>query len=195
MFDKMEETVHDKTPGLNNPETYVLTHNRINTFFVLIFSELNKTQIYKMLYRDSPHHEIEIVMSFNYLNLFKPNEHTENYHIRKPNDETFLFEIGDNKYFYLGEKVITFETKNKIVKKSSELGLNDIKYPFAYGEENIYFMLHQKHIPIQEYKNSTEKDEYQYLYGKDDKFKGNANEKNVEYGDDFIKCKSFHDKD
>ena len=31
MIDKLEETVLDKTPGLKNPETYVLTHNRFNT--------------------------------------------------------------------------------------------------------------------------------------------------------------------
>ena len=62
MVDKIEETVHDiKTPGLSNPETYVLTHNRFNTYLVLIVSDLCKTQIYKMPYRDSPHHEIEIV--------------------------------------------------------------------------------------------------------------------------------------
>ena len=38
---------------------------------VLLFSALNKAQFYKMPYRDSPHHEIEILMSFDYLNLFK----------------------------------------------------------------------------------------------------------------------------
>ena len=33
MIDKLEETVHDnKTSGLNNPETYVLTQNRIITY-------------------------------------------------------------------------------------------------------------------------------------------------------------------
>ena len=42
---KIEETVNDKTPGYNNPESYVLTQNRFKTFLVLIFSDLNKTQI------------------------------------------------------------------------------------------------------------------------------------------------------
>ena len=46
-----------KTPGLNNPETYVLSHNRINTFIVLIFTDLKKAQIYKMSYRNRPHQE------------------------------------------------------------------------------------------------------------------------------------------
>ena len=103
-------------------------------------------------------------MSFKYLNLFKPNELTEDYHIGKPNDEIFLFERGDKKYFYVGEKLLTFETNDIIVKSSLDLGFNDINYPIAYGEENIYFMFHQKYVPIQENETSTEKKEYQYLY-------------------------------
>ena len=55
----------EKTPGLVIPETYVLIHNRFNTYLVLIFSDLNKTQIYKMPNRNSPHNEIEKLMSFN----------------------------------------------------------------------------------------------------------------------------------
>ena len=100
MNDRLEKSVHNiKTPGLNNTETHVLTHKRFNTCWVLIFSDLNKAQIQKLLYRNSPYQEIERVMSFDYLNVFKRNEHTEDYHIRKTNDENFLFEIGDKKYF------------------------------------------------------------------------------------------------
>ena len=41
MNDKLEESIHNiKTPGLNNPESYVLTHNRFNTYLVLIFTDL-----------------------------------------------------------------------------------------------------------------------------------------------------------
>ena len=187
-----------QTPGLSNPETYVLTHARFNTFMVLLFSVLNKAQIYKMPYRGSPHHEIGILMSFDYLNVFRPNEHTEDYHIRKPNNANFLFEIGNKIYNYVGEKVITFETNDIIVQYNSEHGYNDIKYPYAYGEENIYFMLHQKNIPIQEYEKSTEKSEYKYLYKKDEELKGDnitiENEGIVEYGNDFLICKIYHSK-
>ena len=35
--------------------------------------------------------------------------------------------------------------------------MNDVKHPSAYSNENIYFMLHQKYIPIEDYKNSTQK--------------------------------------
>ena len=66
------------------------------------------------------------------------------------------------------EKLRSFETYDKIVNYSSEHGFNDIKLTFAYCEENIYIMFHQKHIPNQEYKTSTEKIEYDSLYGNDD---------------------------
>ena len=59
------ETLICKTPGINNPKTYVLTHNRVNTNLVLFFNDVNKARIYKMPYRENPHHEIEILMSFN----------------------------------------------------------------------------------------------------------------------------------
>ena len=89
----------------------------------------------------------------------------------------------------MGEKVINFETKDSIVKYSLDICFNDNKFPYAYVEENIYFMLHQKCIPTQEYETSTLKNEYEYLYKKGDELKGNGNEGIIEYGNDFINCK------
>ena len=43
--------------------------------------------------------KIEILMSFDYLNVFRPNEHTEDYHIGKLNNANFLFKIEDKKIF------------------------------------------------------------------------------------------------
>ena len=34
MIDKLEEIVSDEAPGLNNPETYVLKHNRFTTYLL-----------------------------------------------------------------------------------------------------------------------------------------------------------------
>ena len=179
-----------KTPGLNNPETYVSTHNRFNTYMVLIFTDLKKAQIYKMPYRNSPHQETEKVMSFDYLYVFGPNENNKN--------GNFLVEIENKKYVHVGDKLFSFETNDEIVDYFTEHGNNDVKYSFAYGKENIYFMLHQKYIPLQEYENSTMKNGYQYLYKKDEELKGNnisvENEGIVEYGSVFYKCKIVHSK-
>ena len=179
-----------KTPGLKNPETHILTHNRFNTYMVLIFADLKKAQIYKIPYRNSPYQEIEIVMSFDYLHVFGPDEDNK--------DGNLLFEIEDKKFVHVGENVFSFETNDEIEDYFSEHGYNDVKYSFARGKENIYFMLHQKYIPIQEYENSIVKNEYKYLYKKDNELKGGnitvENDGIVEYGNDFINCKIIHSK-
>ena len=126
----------EKIPGLNNPETYVLTHNRFNTYKVLIFSDLKKAQIYQLPYRNSSHREFEMAMSFDYLHVFGPDENNK--------DGNFLFEIENKKYVHVGEKLFSFETNDEIVDYFSEHGSNDVKYTYAYGKGNIYFMLHQK---------------------------------------------------
>ena len=135
---------------MNNPEVYVLNHNRSNTYMAFVFSYLNKAQICKIPYRVSPHHEFQIIFVFKYLNLCKPTEHTEDDQIRKPKDEIFLFQNEDKKSIFVEDTVVTSETIVKIVNSSPELGFNDIKFPFGYGEENNYFMFHQKYLPIQE---------------------------------------------
>ena len=100
----MNANLEIKTPGLNNPETYVLTHNRFTIYMVVVFTVLNNAQIHKMPYRDSPHHEIEILMSFDYLHLFRPNEHTEDYHIRNQTMQTFFSKLKIKNIFML-EKI------------------------------------------------------------------------------------------
>ena len=175
-----------KTPGLNNPEYYVLTHNRFNTYMVLIFTDLKKAQIYKMPYRDSSHQEIEIIMSFDYLHVFGPDENNK--------DGNFLFEIEDKKYIHVGENVLGFETNDDIEKYFLEHGLNDVKYTFAKGKENNYFMSHQKYIPLQEYQNSTMKNEYQYLYKKNEETTNDPEGVDIVYGEDFVNCKFIQSK-
>ena len=130
---------------------------------VLLFSDLKKAQIYKIRYRDSPHHEIERLMSLDYLHLFGPDG--------KADDRNFLFEIEHRKYIHVGEKIISFDTDDEIEGYIIERDFNDIKFPFAHGKENIYFMLHQKYIPLQEYEKSIMKNEYRYLYKKDKELK------------------------
>ena len=60
-------------------------------------------------------------------------------------------------------------------------------------------MLHGKYIPIEGYKNSTEKNGFQYLYKKDDELKVDfiidKNESVIEQGNDFVICKFIQDRD
>ena len=146
-----------------------------------------------MPHRDSSSYEIELLMSFNCLNLFKPNEHTEEYYNRRPNDEKFPNEIEGTKHVYVGNK-ISFETTDKIVEKIQMVVLNDVKCSYAHGIENIHLLLYRKYIFIEEYEASTEKNEYDYLYKKDDELKRD-NEGIIEHGTDFIIFKFIQDGD
>ena len=176
---------------MNNPENHVLTYNRFNTYMVLIFTELKKAQIYKIPYKNSLHQEIEIVTEFDYQQLFKPID------LDKETDANFLFKIEDKKYFYVGDKVFSFETVDDDIEEYfSETGLNDVKYPFALGKENIYYMIHQKYITIEEYANDEMEDKYQYLYKRDSELKGDnvKDDGEVMYGNDFLNCKIIDSK-
>ena len=141
----------------------MVTQNRFITYMVLLFSDINEAQFYKIPYRNSPHQKTEILLSFDYLRLFRPNERSPDYHIRKPNDENFLFKTEDKNYIHVGEKSFSLETGEEIVNYSSEHGFIDVNFPFGHGKENIYFMLHQKYIPLQKYK-SEQKNQSMSMY-------------------------------
>ena len=95
--------------------------------------------------------------------MFKSTKHTEGNHVRKPKDKHFLFETEDRKKISVGESFLSFETNERIVGNFSKERFNDIKYPYAYTKENINFMLHRKNITIEEFKNSIQKDECEYM--------------------------------
>ena len=59
--------------------------------------------------KDSPLHEIQTRMSFNHFKMLKPNEYSEDYHIRKPNNNNILFQVKDDEYVYVGEKLINLK--------------------------------------------------------------------------------------
>ena len=96
----------------------------------------------------------------------------------------------------MGEKLFSFETTDKKLVYSANDGLNDVKYTYAHGIENTYFMLYRKYILFEEYKISTQKDEYVYMHKKDIEMKNDnitvENEGIVENGNVFINCKIFH---
>ena len=56
-----------------------MTRNRFNTYLVVIFTNENRAQVYKMVCKDIPKNEFELVMTFNFINLFRPKDHKEEY--------------------------------------------------------------------------------------------------------------------
>ena len=64
---------------------------------------------------------------------------------------------------FTGESVFTFTTNSSIIKYGFRYGFNDNKFPYAYDRTNIYYKLDKKYEPINQYKKSTFKDEYEFL--------------------------------
>ena len=58
---------------------------------------------------------------------------------KKFDGNSILLEIKDKKYCYIGNFIFEFTTKDKITKYASPVGGNDVPYPVAYGEDNMYF--------------------------------------------------------
>lgn len=52
-----------------------------------------------------------------------------------------LIKISNNKYVSVGHDIYSFETDEKILDYVSPIGNNDVPYPVAFGENNVYFML------------------------------------------------------
>jgi hypothetical protein len=82
---------------------------------------------------------------------------------------SILLKISSNRYVFIGSEVYEFSTDNdNITKYYSPVGNNDVPYPFAYGDKNIYFMLDRKFVsynkaPILNNRDIT--DAYSHYYG------------------------------
>jgi len=85
---------------------------------------------------------------------------------------SILLKIAKNRYVFIGAYVYEFSTNNdNIIAYWSPVGNNDVPYPFAYGEKNIYFMLDDTYVPIDKFPelkklSKVEKtDLYKFYYG------------------------------
>lgn len=95
-------------------------------------------------------------------------------HGKQFDGNSVLLKISKDRYVFIGNTIYEFSTDNdKILKYYSPVGNNDVPYPFAYGEKNVYFMLNNKYIPydnIKELENKKETDGYNYYYGDKEKY-------------------------
>ena len=82
---------------------------------------------------------------------------------------SILLELKD-RYIFIGHTIYSFKTENKdkIEKYYSVIGRNDVPYPVAYGNKNVYFMLDETYIPytkIPVLEDKKDPDAYYYYYG------------------------------
>ena len=79
---------------------------------------------------------------------------------------TILLLQSPNRYIYIGNKIYQFEITDKFVKYYSIVGNADTPYPIMLGDKNIYFMLDQKFIPLENFPPKIDwENAYSYFYG------------------------------
>ena len=78
---------------------------------------------------------------------------------------SILVQLTKKKYLSIGSIIYTFEIDEDIVGYYSQVGNNDVMYPYAIGEKNTYLLLEDTYLP-----NDTihAKDPYMQFYGHDD---------------------------
>jgi len=81
---------------------------------------------------------------------------------------SILLQIKKNRYVYIGDTIYEFDTNDTIVEYFSPVGNNDVPYPVAFSEKNVYFMGDREFIPLDKFPVLTKKermDAYSYYYG------------------------------
>ena len=87
--------------------------------------------------------------------------------VREDTDEdlygnTFLLEL-EKQYVYVGPEIYEFPKKDKISRYYSKIGKNDVPYPIAVGEKNIYFLFDRKYV-LKRFVKHIDEDMYQDYY-------------------------------
>jgi hypothetical protein len=171
----MHRAVKDYMPRTANTKIYMTHDNGARPFVVYVDNEVF---VYKMpedvyIWREdwsrNPEDNIDFYTKLIY------NEHYERIFIGKDLDDnpqtignSILVDLGDNNYMFIGDCIYKFRSDELITNYYSIIGNNDVPYPVAVSQSNIYFMLDRVWV-----KKSTLNvpevnmpDAYRYFYDK-----------------------------
>lgn len=62
------------------------------------------------------------------------------------NGHSILIKLNKHNYIYIGFEIYKFITDDEITNYISEIGNNDVPYPYAIGQNNIYLMIERKYF-------------------------------------------------
>lgn len=82
-------------------------------------------------------------------------------------NNSMLLHLKNNEYLYIGHEIYKFVTPNgdRIFRYTSPVGNNDVPYPAAFGEQNIYFLIEDKYVPLDKLKKPLTKEAKMEPYG------------------------------
>ena len=82
-------------------------------------------------------------------------------------NNSMLLHLKNNEYMFIGSEIYTFKIPDgdKIVRYTSGIGNNDVPYPAAFGNKNIYFLIEYKYVPIDKLLKPLSKEAKMEPYG------------------------------
>lgn len=82
---------------------------------------------------------------------------------RKFDGNTILFDMGDNTYMFVGDRVSLFKSNSPIVRFVSPVGQNDVPYPYALDESGTYYLIVES-VKVKSLEISKDSDPYLWYY-------------------------------
>jgi hypothetical protein len=91
------------------------------------------------------------ILSTPFVKLFVGNNYfrLERYGSKKGN--SILVQVKGNEYIYIGSEIYQFQARDgdQILVYASPVGNSAVPYPYAIGENYVYYMLHKSTLPIE----------------------------------------------
>ncbi len=78
---------------------------------------------------------------------------------------SILIKEGGRSYVFIGQEIYRFHTDDKITDFVSPMGNNNVPYPVAIGEDNVYFLLDREFIAKSELRTPANIANAEDLYG------------------------------
>ena len=134
---------------LKKPLIYFIHDNGGRPFMVKLFQ--GKIEVYQIKEGVKNYNEKEneednfgiIVYEVNkFEKVFIGEDNTENPYLRHNFSlgNTVLINLEDKKYVFITQSIISFQTSGKITGYLSDIGNNDVSYPIAFDNNNLYFL-------------------------------------------------------
>ena len=175
----LDKNIHKKY------KTYFIHDNGSNPFLVAIKNNIAKIfkinknvekkdnppeYYYNQLIKEYKFNKIFIPKGYDFIDIM--NNVMKDY--KEYQGNSILLETKDN-YVYIGTEIYEFNIDDEVINYYSPVG-NDIPYPIAIGNENVYFMLDKKYVELSYFTNFKKIDfinAYGHYYGKLKKYSKN----------------------
>lgn len=151
------------------PKRYYIHDNGGRPFIVEDFSKDKYMQVYKQEYNldtqkyNTPEHLFKIQYEHKWIGKKSKFQHPRNW-LPGYVGNSILLRLHDNTHIYIGSEIYEFKPVkgDKIVEYYSDVGNNDVPYPFALGNTHIYYMLEKSVVKMEAI--DLNQDVYEQLY-------------------------------